>query len=196
MDAFLLPFIYAIFNKVASHKLYNFLDGLSDYNLNLIWMYPDNFCHQMGCFLCNRKLGYFSANNVKYVQRIIVKIFLDCIPAFMKVFLDHFVVCSDQRIDHLKHLHLYLEKCQQARLCRNPAKYTFSHQQLRILAISMGILNIAFTYSIRFSAPFIAMYWKRSFPKNIFLSLKLPGLIIYSFKQKILESYRDYVPDR
>ena len=68
-DAFLLPFIDAILNTMASHKLYSFLDGVSNCNLNLIRMYPDDLCHRMGCFRCSRKLGYFSSNNVEYVSK-------------------------------------------------------------------------------------------------------------------------------
>ena len=57
-------------------------------------------------------------------QRVIMEIFSDYIPAFMLVFLDDFVVHS-RRIEHFKHLRLYLERCRQRRLSLNPAKCVF-----------------------------------------------------------------------
>ena len=57
-------------------------------------------------------------------QRVIMEIFSDYIPAFMLVFLDDFVVHS-RRIEHFKHLRLYLERCRQRRLSLNPEKCAF-----------------------------------------------------------------------
>ena len=54
-------------------------------------------------------------------QSIIVEIFYDYILAFMQLFLDDFVVYN-QRVDHLEHLRLCLDKCRTARLSLNPGK--------------------------------------------------------------------------
>ena len=57
-------------------------------------------------------------------QRVIQEIFGDYIPAFMKLFLDDFVVYS-QKSELFEHLQLCLEHCWQGQLSLNPAKCTF-----------------------------------------------------------------------
>ena len=57
-------------------------------------------------------------------QRIIMEIFGEYIPAFMKFFLDEFAVYS-RKGEHLDHLRMCLEKCRGSRLSLNPAKCVF-----------------------------------------------------------------------
>ena len=57
-------------------------------------------------------------------QRIIAEIFDDYILTFMQVFLDDFVVYG-RKLEHLGHLCLCLERCQQAWSSLNPAKCAF-----------------------------------------------------------------------
>ena len=57
-------------------------------------------------------------------QQIIIEIFGEYIPTFMQVFLDYFAVYRG-RTQHLDHLRMCLEKCQNARLSLNLAKCAF-----------------------------------------------------------------------
>ena len=50
--------------------------------------------------------------------------FSEYIPTFMQVFLDNFVVYN-RKNDHLEHLQICLEKCQQGQLSLNPMKCVF-----------------------------------------------------------------------
>ena len=111
-DAFPLPFTNGIWNVVASHEMYSFLDGFSGYNQ--IGMRSDDqekttFITKWGVFVVVVTMFSLKTTSTTF-QRIIMKISDNYILAFIQVFLDDFSV-YDRRLEHLKHLRLCLVRC-------------------------------------------------------------------------------------
>ena len=109
--AFPLAFTDNVLDAIAEHEMYSFLDGFSRYNQ--VRMHPDDqgkttFARKWGVFVV--VVMMFGLKNASTTfQRIISEIFSEYIPAFMKVFLDNFVVYRTRK-DHLHHLRLCLER--------------------------------------------------------------------------------------
>ena len=103
--AFPLPIIDGIFNAVAGHEVYTFLDGFNGYNQ--IQMHPDDeekttFVTEWGVFV-DVVMMFGVETTLATFQRIIMEIFGEYIPALKQVFLDDFTVYS-RKTEHLNHL--------------------------------------------------------------------------------------------
>ena len=91
-DAFPLPFTDGVLDAVASHEVYNFLDGFSGYNQ--MRMHPDNkekttFVTEWSVFVAVMMMFGLKTALATF-QRVIMEISADYILAFMQIFLDDF----------------------------------------------------------------------------------------------------------
>ena len=125
-NVFPLPSTDGVLDVVAGHEVYNFLDGLSDYNqihMHLEDQEKTSFVTEWGVFVAVVMIVGLKTTPTTF-HLIITKIFGEYIPAFMQIFLDEFTVYSTTD-SHLIHLRLCLEKCRAPRLSLNPTKCAF-----------------------------------------------------------------------
>jgi hypothetical protein len=114
-DAFSLPFTDGVLNRVAGHEMYSFLDGFSGYNQ--IRMAEEDqektaFVTEWGVFVAVVMMFGLKMAPATF-QRIIMEIFEEYIPGFMRVFLDDFAVFGSRKM-HLQHVEMCLQKCRVA----------------------------------------------------------------------------------
>ncbi|CAH9140245.1 unnamed protein product [Cuscuta epithymum] len=119
-DHFPLPFIDQILERLAGHKFYCFLDGMSGYFQ--IPIAPEDqdkttFTCPFGTFgLCNAPATF---------MRCMLAIFGDFIGKFMEVFMDDFSVYGDTFDECLENLKKVLVRCREVNLVLNWEKCHF-----------------------------------------------------------------------
>jgi hypothetical protein len=120
-DHFPLPFIDEMFERLAKHSFFCFLDGYYGYHQILI--YPDDqskttFTYPYGTY-AYRRMSFGLCNALASFQRCMMSIFSDMIEETMKVFMDDFSVYGKTFNDCLKNLDKVLQRCEEKHLVLN-----------------------------------------------------------------------------
>jgi hypothetical protein len=120
-DNFSLPFIDEMFERLANHSFFYFLDGYSGYHqipihpddqskTTFIYPYETYAYKRMSFGLCNAPASF---------QRCMMPIFSDMIEEIMKVFIDDFSVYEKAFDDCLKNLDKILQRYEEKHLVLN-----------------------------------------------------------------------------
>ena len=119
--------------------------------------------------LCNA-LGTF--------QQIMMDIFHDFLRHFLEVFIDDFAVFS-QRKDHIEHLRLTLDKCKEAYLKLNPAKYFIGMDsgillghRVSVQGISVDLEKVTTIFALK---ALMTVKEVRGFPRNGWILQEICG---------------------
>jgi hypothetical protein len=121
MDHFPLPFIDEMFERLANHSSFCYLDGYSGYHQILI--HPDDkskttFTCPYGTF-AYRQMSFGLCNAPASFQWCMMTIFSDLIKKVMEVFMHDFSVNGKIVMDCLANLDKLLKRCQEADLVLN-----------------------------------------------------------------------------
>lgn len=95
-DLFPFPFIDIILDHMTSHKVYTFLDGMSRYHHTFIKRSDQiyiTFIIDWGTYTFNQ-MPFGLPNASETFQRIMRNIFYDCLRHFVDIFIDTFVMYS------------------------------------------------------------------------------------------------------
>ena len=114
-------------DAVAGHKIYTFLDGQSEYYIQIMIAPEDRhktaFITKWGAIV--RIVMPFGLTNAPPTyQRAVNKAIKEYLGVFMKLFLDDFTIYSDA-VDHLAKLRLCFHKCRDYGISLNPEKCAF-----------------------------------------------------------------------
>jgi hypothetical protein len=107
--------------------MYSFLNGFSGYNqIRMAEEDQENtaFVTEWGVFVAVVMMFGLKTAPTTF-QRIIMEIFEEYIPGFMKVFLDDFAMFGSRKM-HLQHVEMCLQKCRAARPSLNLVKCAFA----------------------------------------------------------------------
>ena len=126
-DHFSLPFVDQMFERVAGHEFYYFLDGYSRYNQ--IEIAPEDqekttFTCPFGTFAF-RKMPSGLCNSLGTFQRCMMGIFSDMIEHILEIFMDDFSVFGDSYEGFLENLRRVPKRCQEKNLVLNWEKCHF-----------------------------------------------------------------------
>ncbi|KAL8134178.1 hypothetical protein AgCh_009294 [Apium graveolens] len=105
-DCFPLPRIDTLIDTTAGHEMLSFMDGFSGYNQ--IKMHKDDipkvsFITDFGVY-CYLVMAFGLKNAGATYQRLVNKIFKDLIGKTMEVYVEHMLVKSLVKTDHITHL--------------------------------------------------------------------------------------------
>ena len=126
-DHYPLPFIDQMFDKLARHSHYCFLDGYSSYNqieIALEDQEKSTFTCPYGTFAF-RRMSFGLCNAPATFQRCMMSIFSDLVEEVMEIFMDDFSVYGSSFEDCLKNLETVLQRCQDKNLALNWEKCHF-----------------------------------------------------------------------
>ena len=120
-DHFSLPFIDQMWERLANHQYYCFLDGYSRFFQ--IPIHPDDqekitFTCPYGTF-AYRRMPFGLCNAPATFQRCMMSIFTDMIQDFMEVFMDDFSVYGSSFKNCLDNLCKVLARCEKKNLVLN-----------------------------------------------------------------------------
>ncbi|CAN6718908.1 unnamed protein product [Malus baccata var. baccata] len=130
-DHFPLPFLDQMFERLAGHSFYCFLDGYSGYNQIVIA--PDDqekttFTCPFGTF-AYRRMPFGLCNAPATFQRCMVSIFFDYVERIIEIFMDDFSVFGSSFDNCLDNLTLILKRCVETNLVLNWEKCHFMVKQ-------------------------------------------------------------------
>ena len=134
-DHFPLPFINQMFERIAGHAYYCFLDGYSGYNQ--IFIYPED--QEKTTFTCSygtfayRRMSFGLCNSPATFQRCMMAIFSDLIENIMEVFIDNFSIFGGSFDLCLANLDRILKQYEETHLVLNWKKYHFMVEERIVL---------------------------------------------------------------
>ena len=126
-DHFPLPFIDQMFDRLARHPHFCFLDGYSGYNQ--ISIAPED--QEKTTFTCPngtfafRRMPFGMCNAPATFQRCMMSIFSNLVEDVMEIFMDDFTVYGSSFDQCLKNLETVLQRCQDKQLALNWEKCHF-----------------------------------------------------------------------
>jgi hypothetical protein len=128
-DHYPLPFVDAILDLVAGHRVYSFLDGHASYTQ--VQIRPEDqlkttFITDWGTFASTR-MPFGLCNGPKTFQRIMMVIFQEFLGKGPEIFIDDFYIFRSDE-EHLNHLSQNFNKYLEARLYLHPEKCFFGMQ--------------------------------------------------------------------
>ena len=126
-DHFPLPFIDQMFDRLAGHPHFCFLNGYSGYNQ--IAIAPEDqekttFTCPYGTFAF-RRMPFGLCNAPATFQRCMMSMFSDLVEEVMEIFMDDFTVYGSNFEQCLKNLETVLQRCQDKQLALNWEKCHF-----------------------------------------------------------------------
>jgi hypothetical protein len=111
-DPFLLPFWDLVFDLMAKHEMYSFMDGYSNYN-QVKMAEKDKekttFILEWGAYAYN-VMPFGLCNALATFKQVVTKTFKEYLNKFMQVFFDDFSVYGSKK-DHLGQVQKCLEEC-------------------------------------------------------------------------------------
>ena len=124
-----------MFDRLACHEFYCFLDGYSRYNqIPIAPKDQENttFTCPFGTFT-NRRVSFGLCNGPTIFQRYMLNIFSNMVERFLEVFMDNFFVFGYSFDQYLHHLTLVLQRCIEKNIVSNWKKCHFMVKQGIIL---------------------------------------------------------------
>ena len=134
-DHYPLPFIDQMFDRLARHSHYFFLDGYSGYNKIAIALEDQEkstFTCAYGIFAF-RRMPFGFCNALATFQRCMMSIFFDFVEEVMEIFMDDFSIYGSSFEDCLKNIGTVLQRCQDKNLALNWEKCHFMGTRLLLL---------------------------------------------------------------
>lgn len=123
-----MPHIDQLIDAAAGHKLFSFLDAYSSYNQILMAeedQEKTTFISHQGTY-CYRVLPFGLKNAGATYQRLVTKVFKEQLGKTMEVYIDHMLVKSKRKEDHIGHLKEAFEILRRYGIKLNPDKCAFS----------------------------------------------------------------------
>ncbi|MCO5577579.1 hypothetical protein L7F22_031410 [Adiantum nelumboides] len=111
-DPFPLPFTDMLLDEIAGYEMYSFMDGYSGYNQ--LQIAPEDrakttFITEWGAFMY-LVMPFGLCNALATLQRCMMEIFNEFLHRFLAIFMDDFIVYSDEE-QHLLFLEIVFKRC-------------------------------------------------------------------------------------
>ena len=134
-DDFPLPRIDMLVDSTVGHSMLSFMDGFSGYNQTMLApkdVEKTSFITKWGNY-CYRVMPFGLKNVGATYQRATTTLFHDTMHRDVEVYVDHMIVKSRDRADHLAALQRFFERIRHFRLRLNPKKCTFGVTSRKLL---------------------------------------------------------------